>query len=134
MRIGTVAMQSGVNVQTLRFYERQGLVAPPERSTGGYREYEPDTVQVVRFIRRAKELGFSLAEIRGLLDLRAMERPDRARVLALTSTKVADLDRRIAALQSLRRTLATLADTCRCTSREVRCPILDALEVPEAVS
>lgn len=70
LTIGQVARQAGVGVETVRFYERQGLLAPPERTTSGYRQYEEEAIWRLRFIRRAKELGFTLNEIKELLSMR----------------------------------------------------------------
>jgi DNA-binding transcriptional MerR regulator len=127
VRIGTVAAQAGVNVQTLRYYERRGLLARPERTPSGYRRYGPDVAQVVRFIKRAQDLGFTLREIKELLRLRAAPPRDRERVLKLATAKIADIDTRISRLKSVRRALATLVDSCDCNGAALRCSILDAL-------
>ena len=79
MRIGTAAAQAGVNIQTLRYYERRGLLPRPPRRTSGYREFPDDAVRIVRFIKRAQDLGFTLDEIEELLRLRNDKRRDRAR-------------------------------------------------------
>src|SRR5919199_6927108 len=98
MRTGEVAAEAGVNVQTLRYYERRGLLPEPARRESGYRVYGPDAVRRVRFIKRAQELGFGLREAESLLALATggPESCEAARELA--ETKVAELDRRIADL------------------------------------
>jgi DNA-binding transcriptional MerR regulator len=126
VRIKAAATAGGVNAQTLRFYERRGLLSSPRRTGSGYREYSDEDVRVVRFIRNAKELGFSLGEIQGLLRLREAPEPDR--VLALTLEKIADIDRRIKQLTALRRTLSGLANSCRHESTSRHCVIIDALD------
>lgn len=127
MRIGAVAAAAGVNVQTLRYYERRGLLERPPRSRSGYREYGPEAVQLVRFIKRAQGLGFTLREIEGLLRLRHAGGRDRRRVLEVAVAKLADVDERIRRLQSVRGALATLVESCACGGSEPVCPILEAL-------
>jgi Hg(II)-responsive transcriptional regulator len=125
-----VAAQAAVNTQTLRYYERRGLLAEPGRSAGGYRAYPPEAVRRVRFIKRAQELGFSLADVETLLHL-ADGGPESCNgVRALATEKVADLDRRIADLQALRNGLTRLVATCDRPRRERDCPIL--LEIDRA--
>lgn len=129
MRIGEVAEQAGVNVQTLRFYEREGLLAGPARRRNGYREYPQDTVALVRFIKRAQDLGFSLDEAKALSDLRQPQARNRPRVRELAEVKLADVRQRIAQLRAIERALARLVKTC-CQGDEPRCAILDALTDP----
>jgi Hg(II)-responsive transcriptional regulator len=126
-----VAQQAGVNAQTLRYYERRGLLPDPPRTVGGYRSYGPEAVRRVRFVKRAQELGFSLAEIDVLLHLAdgGPESCDAARQLA--EHKVAGLDAKIAALQSMRASLRRLIATCASPPAERVCPLLDSLE-PDA--
>ena len=126
-RIGTIATEAGVSVQALRYYERRGLLRPVSRTTSGYREFGDDAVSVVRFIRRAQDLGFTLREIRDLLRLRKAAPQDRQRVLKITKAKIADLDQRIGKLTAIRGALATLAESCECNDETLRCSILDAL-------
>jgi DNA-binding transcriptional MerR regulator len=101
MRTSELASRAAVNPQTLRYYERRGLLAEPDRSTGGYRSYPPEAVRRVRFIKRAQELGFTLTEVETLLDLAGggPESCDTVRTLAME--KITDLRRRIADLQAL---------------------------------
>jgi MerR family mercuric resistance operon transcriptional regulator len=128
LTIGKVAKAADVGVETIRFYEREGLIAAPPRRRSGYREYPEDTVRRVRFIRHAKELGFTLREIAELLSMRVDERTSCAEVRALARTKIADVDERIAALQRMRDALDRLARRCRGVGPATECPILDALD------
>lgn len=132
VRTGEVAERAGVNVETLRYYERRGLLEPPERSPAGHRAYPPETVQVVGFIKRAQRVGFTLCDIAELLHLAAGGPPscDAARTMA--EDRLDDLDRRIAELNSMRDALAELVRTCRQPPEERDCPLLDTLEAPGA--
>ena len=128
MRTGQVASEAGVNLQTLRYYERRGLLPEPPRRASGYRAYAPDAVRIVRFIKRAKALGFTLDEVESLLDLAAggPESCDMARELTLR--RRAELDRRIADLLAVRASLDRLVATCAMPRGERECPLLRALE------
>ena len=128
MRTGEVAAEAGVNVQTLRYYERRGLLPEPARRESGYRVYGPEAVRTVRFIKRAQELGFGLAEAESLLALAAggPESCDAARALA--DEKLAELERRIADLEAMRDALRRLAATCAKPRAERECPLLHAIE------
>jgi MerR family transcriptional regulator, mercuric resistance operon regulatory protein len=123
-----VAQRAGVNAQTLRYYERRGLLPNPPRTARGYRAYGQETVRIVRFVKRAQELGFSLAEVEMLLHLAegGPESCDAARQLA--ENKVADLDTRIAALNAMRESLTRLVASCTVPKGERDCPLLDCLE------
>jgi Cu(I)-responsive transcriptional regulator len=126
MWISRTAKEAGVNTQTLRYYERRGLLPKPARRGSGYREYSDDAVRLVRFVKRAQELGFSLDEIEELVKLRGVRRADRHRVRAIAERKIGDIDRRIAHLQSMRDALTTLVDACH-RGGPAECPIIDAL-------
>jgi Hg(II)-responsive transcriptional regulator len=126
-RIGTIASQAGVNVQTLRYYERRGLLAKPDRTPSGYRHYSADTVKVVRFIKRAQDLGFTLREIQDLLRLQRASFKDRKRVRDIAVTKISDIDERITRLSAVRTALARLVESCDCGDAKLECSILDAL-------
>ncbi len=130
MRIGEVAARAGVNIQTLRYYERRGLLADPRRSPSGYREYPLEAVRRVRFIKRAQELGFTLNEIDDLLELRDDRRSERAQVRAAALAKVADIDAKIRGLTAMRRALGVLIDYCKTASGPRECPILEILDEP----
>jgi DNA-binding transcriptional MerR regulator len=128
MRSAQVAAEAGVNVQTLRYYERRGLLSEPERLVSGYRAYGPEAVRIVRFVKRAQQLGFSLEEIDSLLDLAAggPESCDAARSLA--TDRVVQLDEKITSLTAMRDSLAQLVDTCGRPRAERACPLLHAIE------
>ena len=118
-----------MNPQTLRYYERRGLLAEPVRSAGGYRAYPSEAVRRVQFIKRAQELGFTLAQVETLLDL-AGGGPDRCdEVRALATEKIADLRRRIADLQAMQAGLSRLVATCDLPRARRECPILHELDL-----
>ena len=124
MRSSEVATKAQVNVQTLRYYERRGLLAEPQRTSSGYRVYTPDAVQVVRFVKRAQQLGFTLDDIEDLLHL-ADGGPDSCQeAKAMARSRIADLQRRIEELAGMRVALARLVDTCDQPRRKRDCPIL----------
>lgn len=126
MTIGRLARASSVGVETIRFYEREGLLDEPARTASGYRQYPPETAERLGFIRRAKALGFSLAEIRELLAL-AEPRDSRARVKALTEHKLAQIERRIDELRRMREALADLNRQCSGHGPVEGCPIIETL-------
>ena len=128
LTIGKVAKQAGVGVETIRFYEREGLIDEPRRRASGYRQFAPAVVDRIRFIRHAKELGFTLREIKELLELRV--EPDRkcGDVLELAEAKIADIDERIRKLRKIRRALAALTRDCQRGRPTDQCPILTALD------
>ena len=128
LSIGQVARQAGVGVETVRFYERQGLLAEPARRASGYRQYDAEAVAVLRFIRRAKELGFTLREIKGLLGLRLDASATRAEVRQQARAKVADIEARVADLQRMRDVLLNLIRKCHGDGAASGCPILEALQ------
>lgn len=128
MRSSQVAARAGVNVQTLRYYERRGLLPEPGRIGSGYRSYGPDAVRIIRFVKNAQQLGFSLAQIGSLLDLASggPENCDTARALA--SEKIAELELKIVSLTAMRDSLRQLVATC-VPSRDRRvCPLLDSMD------
>lgn len=125
MGIGAIAKRAGVGVDTVRYYERAGLLEPRERLASGYRRYTNDEVARLRFIRRAQALGFSLKEIHELLSL--SKRRDVARVKRTAEAKLKDIDARIAELQRVRGGLAALVHACPGHGGAGDCPILRAL-------
>jgi Hg(II)-responsive transcriptional regulator len=129
VRTSEVAAQAHVNTQTLRYYERRGLLPEPARTQSGYRDYTSDAVRVVRFVKRAQQLGFSLDDIEDLLHLAAAGATacDEARTLA--RTRIADLQQRIQELAGTRDALARLVDTCDKPRAERDCPILQDIEI-----
>jgi MerR family copper efflux transcriptional regulator len=129
MRIGQIAAAAGVNIDTLRYYERRGLLAEPKRRPSGYREYPPETVQLLRFIKRAQDLGFTLQEIEELLRLRHARGASRLEVRTLAAAKVRAIDEKITHLKSIRDALNVLVEECACGRGRPtpECPILEAL-------
>ena len=128
MRTSELAARAAVNPQTLRYYERRGLLSEPVRSPGRYRVYPAEAVQRVRFIRRVQELGFTLAEVEVLLHL-AEGGPDSCeKARAVATDKITDLRRRIADLQSLLSALTRLVATCELPQAQRDCPILHELD------
>lgn len=132
LTIGQVARQAGVGVETVRFYERQGLLEEPQRRASGYRQFEQEAVAVLRFIRRAKELGFTLKEIKSLLELRLDTSATRNDVRQQAQAKVADMDAKIADLQRMRDVLQKLISKCHGGGSITGCPILEALQGRES--
>jgi MerR family mercuric resistance operon transcriptional regulator len=132
LTIGQVARQAGVGVETVRFYERQGLLDAPPRRASGYRQYAPEMVTRLRFIRRAKALGFALKEIWELLSLRVAPETTCGEVKARAEAKMADIDAKLQDLQRMKAALGQLAAACSGSGPTSLCPILDALESPEA--
>jgi Hg(II)-responsive transcriptional regulator len=128
LRIGDVAAKAGVNVETLRYYERRGILRSPKRSPAGYREYPTDTVRLIRFIKRAQELGFTLDEIEEMIALRQTASKRRNRVRELAAAKLQSIDEKIARLHAIRDALSPLVDECACGADTVTCPILEALD------
>lgn len=128
LTIGQLAREAGIGIETVRFYERRGLIEDPPRRESGYRQYPPESVARLRFIRRAKELGFSLDEIGDLLVLRSRPGENRDRVRAKARAKIEDIERRIADLTRMKTTLTELADACACRRDSDDCPILEALD------
>jgi len=136
MRSSELAARAGVNPQTLRYYERIGLLPDPPRTATGYREYGDGSLRRLRFVRRAKELGFQLEEIRELLEIADHGDLDHrdagcAEVREVAVHRVADLEQRIADLTRMRDSLGALADACpSCDGDDVAvdaCPVIDAL-------
>ncbi|RMH00813.1 MAG: heavy metal-responsive transcriptional regulator [Planctomycetota bacterium] len=128
IQIGQLARRAGVSVQTVRYYERRGLLPEPPRTASRYRVYPEEALTRLRFIRRAKELGFTLTETEELLSLRAEPGASCAEVLARANEKIARIERKIADLEAMRQALLALADQCRGNATPTRCPILRALE------
>jgi MerR family mercuric resistance operon transcriptional regulator len=128
LTIGEVAKAAEVGIETVRFYEREGLIAEPPRRQSGYRQYPPDTVRRLRFIRRAKDLGFTLKEIGELLDLRVDPTTSCADVRAIAKAKMADVEGKMLDLARIQAALTDLVRTCRGKGPTSECPILDALD------
>lgn len=131
LSIGQAARGAGVGIETMRFYERQGLIEEPPRTESGYRQYPQEVVARLRFIKRAKELGFSLKEIRDLLSLRvdAVTTCDDVRERA--EAKIAEVQEKIRTLRKMKRTLEKLVATCNESGSERECSILETLYAEE---
>jgi Hg(II)-responsive transcriptional regulator len=135
MTISKVAKKAGIGVETVRFYERKGLIAqPPRSSSGGYRVYPADTVGQIRFIRQAQELGFSLREIEELLSLRTDPATDCADVRKRAQTKLTEATRKIAQMRKIQAALKQLIAACPGQGALQVCSIIEAIEVPEKPS
>lgn len=126
--VGQVARQSGVNIQTVRFYERKQLVAPDSRKDSGYRMFGPEAVSKIRFIKRAQTLGFTLNEISALLRLRVVKGSQCASVKIKAEKKLKDVRDKITHLQGLERELQKLIHSCNKKRTTDPCPILRTLE------
>ncbi len=132
LSIGQLAAAADVGVETLRYYEREGLLPEPPRSPSGYRRFPPEAIVRIRFIRRAKTLGFTLREIRELFALRVDPEKSCADVRALAKAKILDIEAKIADLARIRGVLNELALACRGRGPTRECPILDAITEDDA--
>ena len=126
LSIGALSKQSGVNIETIRYYEKIGVMPAPSRSPGGYRLYAPEHLKRLGFVRRGRQLGFSLDELRGLLELVDGHAYTCAEVHALTLQHLTEVRRKIVDLRRLERVMADMA--AQCTEDLVpECPVIDAL-------
>ena len=130
LTIGQLAQRAGVGIETVRFYEREGLIPEPPRRPSGYRDFPVETVTRILFIRRAKDLGFSLKEISELLQLRVRPRRNCAVVKRNADAKITDIDTKITALRRMRRALTHLTKACEERRPTNECPILTSLGSP----
>lgn len=128
MTIGRVAEQAGVGIETVRFYEREGLLAEPNRSASGYRLYDAEVVARLQFVRRAKELGFTLNEIKELLSLRVDATTSRHDMRAKAEAKIEDIESKIKTLQRMKKALTGLIQECGAKGDGSECPILRSLD------
>jgi MerR family transcriptional regulator, copper efflux regulator len=128
LTVSKLARAAHVAVPTLRFYERERLLPEPARSAANYRVYSADAVGRIRFIRRAQQLGFTLAEIKDILNLRVSGDRSCAEVPELAEAKIAEIDARIQSLRKMGKALATLAVECGSEQSKKTCPILAHLE------
>jgi Hg(II)-responsive transcriptional regulator len=127
LRTGELAKRAGVNIETLRFYERRGLLPEPPRRESGYREYPSEDVRLIRFIKRAQELGFSLGEIKELLALRVQAGTTCTDVRERAQRKLSDVRQKIADLKAIERALRKLTASCTGRGPLTQCPILENL-------
>jgi MerR family copper efflux transcriptional regulator len=128
LTIGHLAREAGINLETVRYYERRGLLPKPPRSASGYRLFPTDAARRLRFIRRAQELGFSLKEIRELLSLRVSRTTTSRDIRARAEAKIADIDAKIRSLESMKKTLRKLTNVCEGCVPVAECPILESLD------
>ena len=126
LKIGQLAQRASVNLQTIRYYEREGLLPEPPRLSSGYRLYTDSMVRRVRFIKRAQEIGFSLAEIRELLSLRADGQ--RNEVRAIAQAKIADIEDKMRTLKAMKTVLSRLTERCSGCGPASECPILESID------
>jgi MerR family copper efflux transcriptional regulator len=134
LTIGEVAAQAKVHVETLRYYERRGLVAKPPRSVSNYRRYPQDAVRRVQFIKRAQELSFSLIDIKELLALRASPAAECGEIRTRAEAKIKVIDAKIDSLMAMKSALSSLVAACSGQGSLTECPILESLDTKEATS
>jgi len=127
-KVGEVARKAGVNKETLRYYEKRKLITKPDRRRSGYRIFTQHHIDQVKFIKRAQELGFTLSEIKELLELRTDENTTCSEVKTEAEEKYRDVAEKIKDLQRIKATLIELIDSCSGSGPKGECPILDALE------
>lgn len=127
--IGKLAERADVGIETIRFYERRGLIPEPPRTGSGYRQYPESEAARIRFIKRGQELGFSLSEIKELLALRVDTDMDCGDVRRRAEAKIADVERKIRDLQAMKNALEALTLACAGRGSTSECPILDAMDV-----
>ncbi|HFB97511.1 MAG TPA: MerR family transcriptional regulator [Bryobacterales bacterium] len=130
LTIGKVAEAAGVNIDTLRYYERRGLIPKPARTHSNYRVYSPETISRVRFVKRAQALGFSLEQIRGLLELRTAQGARCEDVRRRAEEKIRELDAKIQALERMKEALQSLVRACAGSGPVIDCPIIESLDSP----
>lgn len=130
MQIGQLAHRTGVSIDTVRYYERNAILPPPQRQASGYRAYGKDDVARLQFLQRAKALGFTLNEIRELLALSGRRADDMAGLKAAATDKLLDVERKLDALGRIRDGLQALVASCPGQGALDHCPILAALSAP----
>ncbi len=126
---GKLAGQSGVNIATIRYYEKLELLPAPPRSNAGYRMFSPESVNRIRFIKHAQELGFSLKEIKELLDLRVTPDATATDVRIRASGKIANIGEKIRHLRAIKKSLELLVNSCCSDGSASECPILESLSL-----
>lgn len=131
LTIGKAAERAGVGIETVRFYEREGLIDEPPRGPSGYRQYPQSVVTRLQFIRQAKELGFTLNEIKDLLSLRLDPETTCADVKQRAEAKIADIDDKMRSLRRMKKVLDKLTKSCSGRGSVDDCPILEALDPQE---
>lgn len=133
LKIGEVAERGGVNLQTIRYYEREKLLPEPPRLPSGYRMYPEQTVRRVRFIKRGQEIGFTLSEIRELLAIRIDGDRESSEVRALAQAKISDIEEKIQTLQRMKEALGRITERCTGCGPASECPILESIDSDEVL-
>lgn len=128
LRIGGLAKETKVNIQTIRYYERRGLLPIPVRREGGYRQYTVNDIRRIRFIKNSQKLGFSLNEISELLSLRVESDDSCMKVLKKAEVKITEIEEKIQTLRQMKKALSSLAETCRKNEKTGECPIIESLD------
>src|SRR5256712_6903251 len=128
LRSSELANRGGVNLETVRYYERRGLLPKPPRTLAGYRAFDAGAVRRLRFIKQAQALGFSLKEIKALLALRLDPRASCADVRRRAEAKIADIDEKLRALRAMKKVLVRITAACAGGGPVNECPILESLE------
>jgi Hg(II)-responsive transcriptional regulator len=128
LTIGKIAERAGIGIETVRFYEREGLIEKPTRSASGYRQFDEEVIKRLNFISRAKELGFTLKEIRELLSLKVDPNMCCEDVKNRADTKIADIESKIATLRKMKKALVQLSKDCGEIELTDECPILKTLD------
>ena len=128
LTIGQVARQTGIGIETIRFYERKGLIDEPPRKDSGYRQYTEEVIRQLTFIQQAKTLGFSLNEIHELLSLRSQPGVTSREIKQMAQTKLGDIEQKIKMLKRMQKTLKNLVDQCPGNVPTEECPIIEALD------
>jgi Cu(I)-responsive transcriptional regulator len=134
LTIGKLSAATGVNIETIRYYERAGLMAPPRRTAGNYRSYGDTDISRLRFIKRTRDLGFSLEQVRALLSISGERERDCGMVDSIAIAHLAEVDRKIADLTALRRELAEAVARCEGGKTVAECRILEAFSPPTAAA
>lgn len=130
MTIGEVARRSGTGIETIRYYEREGLLSEPVRRPSGYRQYDETAVARLDYIRRAKELGFALSEIRELLELSSISHSSCDHIYRQAVAKIADIESKIRSLQQMKWSLRKLVERCRGKASSDDCPLVHKSKKP----
>ena len=128
LKIGKVAEKSSVGVETVRFYEREGLISMPTRTYSGYRQYSESVVRQIQFIKHAKTLGFSLKEIGELIKLKSVRNARCKDIKERTEAKISDIEDKIVSLERMKKALQPLVVQCKASDPISDCPILGALD------
>ena len=128
MQIGELAELAQVNIQTIRYYEKRGIISPKSRRVSGFRMYDGEALKALNFIQKAKELGFTLEEIKELLELRATRKSQSERVRKKAKVKLEDIQDKLKVLKKMEKNLKTLISECEKQQTEGDCPIIRGME------